>query len=174
MENLKLVFPSEEHEQQAIEYINEFKEYNSDCHGTGGLDEGVDNYFEWLEKSRNESQGINLEENRVPGSTFFAIREEDNKIVGTINIRHTLNDCLSREGGHIGYGVRPTERKKGYATEMLRLGLEESRKLGLDKILLTCAKENIGSAKVILNNNGIFENEIQCEEGLTQRYWINL
>ena len=76
--------------------------------------------------------------------------------------------------GHIGYSVRPSRRRQGYAVEMLRLGLEECRKLGIDRVLLTCDKTNIGSAKTIQHNGGVLENEIETPDRITQRYWIKL
>lgn len=85
-----------------------------------------------------------------------------------------MNEYLLSYGGHIGYSVRRSERKKGYATEMLKLALKECEGLGITKVLLTCDKDNIASAKTIIKNEGILENEVQEEGGITQRYWINL
>lgn len=113
--------------------------------------------------------------NSVPDSTYFALDIERDIFVGAVNIRHYLNDQLLLNGGHIGDGVRPSERRKGYATEMIRLALEECRKLGIDRVLMVCYKDNIGSAKSIINNGGILENEIPAENGkINQRYWISL
>ena len=95
-------------------------------------------------------------------------------MVGIIDIRHRLNDYLLKFGGNIGYSVRKSERRKGYAKTMLALGLEECRKLGLEKVLITCDKENIASAKTILACGGVLENEIPEERRITQRYWIAL
>ena len=92
-----------------------------------------------------------------------------------MNIRHYLNEALLKEGGHIGDGIRPSERRKGYATEMIRLALIECRKLGIDRVLMTCEKNNIGSAKSILKNGGVLENEFVNSEGcVEQRYWIRV
>ena len=95
-------------------------------------------------------------------------------MVGAVNIRHDLNDYLLKYGGHIGDGIRPSERRKGYATEMIRLALEECRELGLTRVLMTCDKNNIGSAKSIIRNGGILENEVLGEGSIKQRYWIAL
>lgn len=113
--------------------------------------------------------------NSVPDSTYFALDIERNIFVGAVNIRHYLNDQLLLNGGHIGDGVRPSERRKGYATEMIRLALEECKKIGIDRVLMVCYKDNIGSRKSIINNGGVLENEIPAEDGkIDQRYWISL
>lgn len=111
----------------------------------------------------------------VPDSTYFCLDLDKNIFVGAVNIRHHLNESLLFTGGHIGDGIRPSQRRKGYATAMLRLALEKCRELGLRRVLMTCDKDNIGSAKSIIRNGGILENEITNEEGkLEQRYWIDL
>lgn len=170
-----LVFPTKEYEKKAFEYIREFMEYNSEINGAGGLNR-FNNYDEWLLKIEKDLDYSNIKEGRVPSNTYFFVRRSDNKIIGMINIRHRLNEILINEGGHIGYSIRPTERKKGYATLMLKLALERCRELNLNKVLLTCSKANTASAKVIQKNNGILENEIYSETSaeVIQRYWINL
>jgi predicted acetyltransferase len=110
----------------------------------------------------------------VPDSTFFCLDEERNIIVGAVNIRHYLNEALLRNGGHIGDGVRPSERRKGIATKMIALALEECKKLRIRKVLMVCDKDNIASAKSIQNNGGILENEIEVNGIIEQRYWIDL
>ena len=111
----------------------------------------------------------------VPDSVFFLLDEDRDRLIGAVNIRHYLNDALMVTGGHIGDGVRPSERRKGYATEMVRLALIECRKLGIDKVLMTCEKNNIASAKTIVRNGGVPENEVVNDEGtVEQRYWITL
>ncbi|OOM80154.1 GNAT family N-acetyltransferase [Clostridium sp. BL-8] len=119
---------------------------------------------------------LEVKENRtnlVPDSTFFCLDEERNIFVGAVNIRHFLNDNLLKNGGHIGDGVRPSERRKGIATKMIVLALEECKKLEINKVLMVCDKNNIASAKSILNNKGILENEIEVDGIIEQRYWIN-
>lgn len=111
----------------------------------------------------------------VPDSTFFCLDTERNIFVGAVNIRHYLNDSLLFTGGHIGDGVRPSERRKGVATQMIALALEECRKLGISRVLMTCDTDNIGSAKSIIRNGGVLENEVINDEGVPeQRYWIDL
>jgi predicted acetyltransferase len=114
-------------------------------------------------------------DDRVPDSVFFLLDNEKNKFLGAVNIRHYLNEILLKEGGHIGLGIRPSERRKGYATRMIALALIECKKLGINKVLITCDKSNIGSAKSILKNGGKLENEFVNSDGdIEQRYWINL
>ena len=127
-----------------------------------------DYYLEHLETEQEE-------DGRVPDSTYFCLDLDRNICVGAVNIRHYLNENLLFSGGHIGDGIRPSERRKGYATAMIRLALEECRKMGIRRVLMTCDKDNIGSAKSIVKNGGILENEIVNEDGVTeQRYWIDL
>ena len=112
---------------------------------------------------------------KVPDSVFFLLDTERNILLGAVNIRHFLNDHLLKYSGHIGDGIRPSERGKGYATEMIRLSLSECRKLGIDRVLMVCDKSNIASAKTIIKNGGILENEFVDENGkIKQRYWIDL
>ena len=117
---------------------------------------------------KNDKEGL------VPDSTFFCLDTDRNIFVGAVNIRHYLNDALLLNGGHIGDGVRPSERRKGYATEMIKLALEECKKLGLDKVLMVCDKDNIGSARSIKKNGGVLENEVLVDGVLEQRYWITI
>lgn len=112
----------------------------------------------------------------VPGTTFFGYDTDRDCFVGAVNIRHYLNEGLRLRGGHIGDGIRPSMRRRGYATELIRLALKECRSLVTDgdKVLMVCDKDNVGSAKSILNNGGILENEIDDGGVVKQRYWIPL
>ena len=111
---------------------------------------------------------------KVPDTTLFCLDEDRNIFVGAVNIRHYLNEAMLLNGGHIGDGIRPSERRKGYATKMIGLALEECKKLGLDKVLMVCDKNNVGSAKSIMNNGGVLENEVVVNGVTEQRYWIDL
>ena len=114
------------------------------------------------------------EDGRVPDTTLFCLDKDRNILVGAVNIRHYLNEGLLATGGHIGDGIRPSERRKGYATAMIRLALEECRKLGINRVLMCCDKDNVGSAKSIIKNGGVLENEVREDDHLEQRYWIQL
>ena len=118
-------------------------------------------------------KGADLPADRVRCSSFFLMRSADT-MLGASNIRHTLNPSLLRNGGHIGYGVRPDERNKGYATELLRLSVHEAAVLGIKKIRITCDANNLASEKVILKNNGVFDSAVIDDDALTKRYWITL
>ena len=110
----------------------------------------------------------------VPDSVFFCLDDETNRFVGAVNIRHRLNAALLRSGGHIGDGVRPSERRKGVATRMIALALEGCRRLGIEHVLMVCDKDNVASARSIQKNGGVLENEIFDGKTLVQRYWIDL
>lgn len=124
-------------------------------------------YRESLEVSENIA-------GMVPDSTYFCLDTDRNIFVGAVNIRHYLNDGLLLNGGHIGDGVRPSERRKGIATNMIALALEKCRDLGIDRVLLVCNKSNIASAKSIRNNGGVPENEVVVDGITEQRYWIDI
>lgn len=126
-----------------------------------------DDYLQNLEIT-NPTQGL------VPDSTFFCLDEDQDLFVGAVNIRHYLNDRLLLDGGHIGDGVIPSQRNKGIATQMIGLALEECRKLGIDRVLMVCDKDNIASAKTIQKNGGVLENEPVVDGIVQQRYWITL
>ena len=112
----------------------------------------------------------------VPSTQYIYVRESDRKVVGVIQIRHRFNAYLEKYGGHIGYSVAPSERRKGYATQMLGSVLPECVRLGLGKVLITCAQGNEGSRRTILNNGGVFESVVyEPEEKIwLERYWIDL
>ena len=110
----------------------------------------------------------------VPDTTLFCLDVDRDIFVGAVNIRHRLSPQLLLNGGHIGDGIRPSERNKGYGTAMIGLALEQAKKLGLTKVLMVCDKNNVASAKNIIKNGGILENEIVVDGITEQRYWIDL
>ena len=127
-----------------------------------------DYYLQNLEVKEGNADGY------VPDTTLFCLDKDRNIFVGAVNIRHYLNENLLKTGGHIGDGIRPSERRKGYATAMISLALQECRKLGINRVLMCCDRNNIGSAKSIIHNGGVLENEV-VEDGVpVQRYWIRV
>jgi predicted acetyltransferase len=128
--------------------------------------------IEFLYSQDSEEKIIN--DNWVPHSTLWLINEEG-KIVGAANIRHRLNEKLLNSGGHIGYGIRPSHRRKGYATILLSLALQQTRTLGLHKVLLVCDKGNIGSERTIIKNGGQFESEhVEDNGNIIKKFWVQL
>ena len=116
-----------------------------------------------------------VREGWVPAEQYIAVNVE-NKIIGMLNLRKNLNEFLLQSAGHIGYSVAPSERRKGYATQMLQLALQEAAKYGLTKVLITCTDHNLGSIGVIENNGGVLE-DIRIDphdNELTRRYWITV
>jgi len=174
---IKLHFelPSKARETEAKRYIEEFIEDGSHLHGTAGM--ALYEYDVWLTLTLDSHNGIENRKHYVPASTYFVIDDETNIIVGMVNIRHMLNENLINTGsGHIGYGVLPSQRRKGYGTEILRLALLEAKsKFYVSQAMVGCDKRNIGSQKVILNNGGVFQNEILDDDGdITYVYTIKL
>lgn len=167
--------PSLEHEVEAVAYINEFKTYGDQANGSGGLDK-MDDFGAWLGKSRGTYTYGSPDHIHVPASTFFLVDDiNPSRILGMINIRHKLNQSLLEHGGHIGYGIRPTERGRGLGNEILRLGLEKAKLLGIERVLLTCYADNPASAKVMVKNGAqLWDEIVDSEDGkIVQRYWIN-
>ena len=140
MDKFKFEIPTKEREQDAIDFINEFYEYNSDINGTGGL-------------QRYDYKRIPNEE-KVPAKTYFLVRESDNRIVGMINIRLALNERLKKYGGHIGYCIRPTERGKGYNKINLYLGLKICKEHEIKEVFMDADKENPASWKTMESLGG--------------------
>jgi len=154
MDKIILEIPSDKRECEALEYRKDFKDVNSSLAGDSGLGDS-ENYKEWVRQKQDWSKELNLPDGFVPATTYFVIREVDDRIVGMIDLRHHLNDYLKdRWMGHIGYAVRPGERRKGYATEMLRLALKEYKKRGIYSVIVGCDEDNIGSKKIILKCGG--------------------
>ena len=160
MEKYYLEKPSLEWKLDLKKYINEFINAKSIIHGLGGVNSiyNGSTYEEWLEENiKLENKEYAEEKGLVAGVTYLTIRESDNKIVGTINIRYTLNEYLRKIAGHIGYGIRPSERKKGIAKIQLYLALLECSKVNLNRVMISCEETNIASEKTILALGGILE-----------------
>lgn len=148
MDRLCFEVPGIGRKADAIAYINEFLEHSSAINGVGGLHHFLDDYEGWLEKLSADRVRKPSEE-KVPGLTFFLVRESDDRIVGMINIRTVLNERLSRYGGHIGYSIRPTERGKGYNKVNLYMGLKVLDRHGGETAFLDADLDNPASWKTM-------------------------
>ena len=175
MNRLYLKFPTFKDKDDILKFKEEFISSGQKMAGVSGLDKLE--FEEWFEKIINERNKETCGEGRVPATLFLTIRKEDEKIVGIVQVRHELSEYLLNYGGHIGDCVRPSEQGNGYATEQIALALNFCRKLNIKKVLITCKQDNIASARTIIKNGGVLENEIPSaqEEGVVfQRYWIDL
>lgn len=169
--NIKLVKLSRAYQKQLDDMMEEWLAVEQDFSPWAIRKNDYRDFDYYLENLERKVE----QDGRVPDSVFFCLDVDRDIFVGAVNIRHYLNESLLFTGGHIGDGIRPSERRKGYATAMIGLALEECKKLGIHRVLMTCDKDNIGSAKSIMNNGGVLENEVVNEEGvLEQRYWISL
>ena len=127
----------------------------------------------FLSKLNDCSCGVGLPGGFVPHSTYWLVYR-GTEVVGVSNIRHTLTEALRHEGGNIGYGIRPSARRCGFGTAILRQSLSQAARLGLGRILVTCAKTNVGSVRAILRNGGVLESEefLASRGEIVQRYWL--
>lgn len=174
--NIKLIEPTTEYEEDIWRFRQEIIASNDrdKFAGCGDL-ETCQSAKEWIDTIKLHKSMETCPKDRVPSNTYIAVRETDNRIVGVIDLRHHINHpILSTWGGHIGYYVRPTERGKGYAKEMLRQNLQNCRRLNITKVLITCDADNLASEKTILANAGVFEREIEVDGCPMKRYWITL
>lgn len=168
MERLKLVPPAKEHEAAVMDFRAEFLRAKEKISGGVGLDQ-AENYEDWLAHKYVPHYGL------VDEAVFLAFDSSETKLVGISDVRLGTNDFIKTFAGQIGYSVRPSQRGKGYASEILRLTLEQIASYGLEKILITCNAPNIASAKVIEKNGGVLE-KIIPHPGFpdVKRYYIDL
>lgn len=166
---------SAEYADQIKEYRQEFLDAGDSMDGCGSLRHLADPY-EFIRKCKDYESPETLPEDKVLATQFLFVRERDNRLLGMLQVRHYFNDYLSKFGGHIGYSVRPSERRKGYGKEMLKQALPYSKELGLDRVLITCFEDNIASEKTMLANGGIYESTVYepDEKVSLKRYWIDL
>ncbi len=174
MNDIKLIKPSLEYADDIMKFRQELLDGGEDFAGCGFL-KNCSSAEEWIKIIDSRENEETCPKGGVTSYSYIAVRLSDNKIVGIIDFRHHINHpILSVWGGHMGYTVRPDERKKGYAKEMLRQNLQNCRDYGLDKVMITCNHDNIASEKTIIANGGEFEKEVSVDGSMVKRYWVKL
>ena len=175
MDKCVLIKPDLSYERDIQLFRKEMLGVNSSMDGTGPL-QRMDNIKEWLEFNHRCENEETVPENWVPCEQYIYVRKADNKIVGMIQFRHHFNMFLEKYGGHIGYSVRPDERRKGYAKNMLADCLEICKVYGLKDVLITCIQGNEGSKRTILANNGVYESTVYYDSDNVhlERFWIHI
>lgn len=172
MNNLILIRPSDEYAGEVMDFRSEILQNGDSFDGCAGL-EDVNSYAEWADFAPRLRARYG--DGYVPSEVYLAIRPSDRRLAGILDFRLRLSPYLLQYGGNIGYSVRPSERRKGYGTEMLRLALPICRARGAKKILIVCDRENEPSRRIIRKNGGVLENTVAGPDGgLIERYWITL
>jgi predicted acetyltransferase len=167
-----LALPSESYKESYIQALLEFqaegRNLNIDAENLN------ENFGSFVQAVLSRTDRSKLSPGWVPSSDFWLI--ENDEYIGRLSVRHELNERLMKVGGHIGYEIRPSKRRQGYGSQILKLGLQKGKELGLRRVLLTCDEDNTGSKKIIEKNGGQFENAIESDGSPVKklRYWIDI
>ncbi|HGA1021781.1 TPA: GNAT family N-acetyltransferase [Bacillus cereus] len=171
--NVSLLTPTTDLQEEYLDFYNEWKD-SGETMIPWVISKNPANFPAMVQELLDAHNGINIPETWVPDSTYWLVTN-NNRIVGAVNIRHSLTEHLFNAGGHIGYGIRPSERRKGYATKLLALSLEKTKELDITKVLVVCDAVNTASEKTILHNDGLRDHDFTEEDGnVVRRYWIEL
>lgn len=166
---IKLIKPSIKYRQSflkaAIEFHKEGRNKDIDSN------QSSKQFAEFVRKLKNQGRGIDLPKGYVSASIYWLVN--NGKFIGRFSVRHRLStEKLRKEDGHIGYEIRPSERRKGYGKKILELALKKASSIGIKKALITCDNNNIGSRKIIEANGGILQKKIKIKSNLIRHYWI--
>ncbi|MEB9503603.1 GNAT family N-acetyltransferase [Bacillus anthracis] len=171
--NVSLLTPTTDLQDEYLDFYNEWKD-SGETMIPWVISKDPSNFPAMVQELLDAHNGVNLPESWVPDSTYWLVTD-NNRIVGAVNIRHSLTEHLLNAGGHIGYGIRPSERRKGYATKLLALSLEKAKQLNITKALIVCDEVNTASEKTILHNGGLRDEDFIEEDGnVVRRFWIEL
>ncbi|MBQ7337455.1 MAG: GNAT family N-acetyltransferase [Clostridia bacterium] len=175
MEEFILTRPTSEYATQLMEYRQEFLDAGDSMDGCGPL-RRFENPAEYIQLCCDYEDPATVPAHLVPATQFIFVRKSDNRLVGMLQVRHRFNEYLEKYAGHIGYSVRPSERRRGYAKQMLQAALPFCREIGLDRVLISCIDGNIGSEKTILANGGVYESTVHEPDSNIdlKRFWITL
>ena len=167
---LRFSLPTDHNREDVLSFYNEIEKSGGECIGFGNYKD----YDLWLTGMQNRHTGKNLPEGYVRENFYLCYAGE--MLVGVFSLKFELTGFLLNFGGHIGYAVRPSERNRGLATQILKQGLQIAKQYGFDWLLCVCDKDNYASEKVILKNGGVFKNELYDpgEKVIVRRYWIQL
>ncbi|MEC2554334.1 GNAT family N-acetyltransferase [Bacillus tropicus] len=171
--NVSLLTPTTDLQDEYLDFYNEWKD-SGETMIPWVISKDPSNFPAMVQELLDAHNGVNLPQSWVPDSTYWLVTD-NNRIVGAVNIRHSLTEHLFNAGGHIGYGIRPSERRKGYTTKLLELSLEKTKKLNITRALVVCDAVNTASEKTILHNGGVRDDDFIEEDGnVVRRFWIEL
>ena len=174
---MKLIRPNFKYKESFLKALHEYHQVDAndrlDIYELSVKELHTD-FSKYLKQLLEESEGKHLPKGYVPQTTYWLV--DGNEFIGRASIRHTLTEHLLREGGHIGYDIRPSKRGMGYGKNLLELALSEAKALGITKVLVTCNETNLGSKKIIEANGGLLENSVAMGNGNPRklRYWIRI
>jgi predicted acetyltransferase len=171
MKQVTLVKPQYDLKVEYIDFYEEWKHSGEDM-VPWVISQSPYPFADMLQFLSDHEQGIGLPEGWVADSTYWLV-DDSRRVLGAVNIRHGLTEFLMNAGGHIGYGIRPSERRKGYATRLLELSLAKTKELGIERVLVVCDAGNIGSEKTILKNGGVRDTDyVEADGHVIRRFWI--
>lgn len=173
---MRYLIPDESYKHQLLEFKEEFAKSEEIMSGSTGLSK-AETFEEWLSEIKDNFDERTVREGRVPASTFIAISKDKNELIGIINIRHMLNDALLKTGGHIAFSIKKDKRAESHENDMMKFAINYCKKIGMNKVLITCTKENELTRNAILKNGGELENEVMGvrvdgKPATFQRYWV--